>query len=832
MVQRFSSFCHRGFAVELHFMDSKNRLDHIVHCLVEYRKLWLLPAIVGVVLATVYAFFIKSETWTSRQTMIIRDDLLGQTFKPGSFLSEEAMKSAQETVLETARRPEVIRAALEKIGPSRNSLLGLGGVPSGWPSHSTIEDFRGSITFESANGGEFGKSEVIVLAAKTPDPERSVKFLTILMSEIDSKLSEIRASRFESMESELEATCESALSTRFALVERIKEMDASFGTNISTVQSMNESSGGNPSAFDNKLNQIRSDRRAAVSERESLKSFKAWLEKASKENSLELPTSRELLASQPALSELVTGLAKAKGELSEAEGQFQQRHPMVQKGREKVASMRRQIKDAIPATIDGLDGQIAVLQNRIAVLDDIMSDNADLLKEISSQRVPYAALARDLEKQTENYSEASARLAQVKSRKDASASTQLLTRIGDPWVGTRADGLGKRMLSLVGGLAGLIMGLGLVMIVAPPFVDPFENSASAATTLPEQRSPQTQNYSESDSPKPVSQEPQEVVQARDDVPVQPAPRQAPVVKVAPAVAAVAATAPVVAAVSSGTAPATPPAPPKPSPIPVVQIPAPATPAQASPAPEAVQAPLQIAVRKPDSVPATPEVVQWSPTPPSPRPSAPTLPSPTVEVVDISDTTLGEAEGLAATETEVPVESAIPDSMLPQQPALATPPPARMPRPASKTLAAIFANMPQPKTDASATPSDPDDANAPTESAETSQLIDSKIEALSEELKNTEAIPQSDSTSERVPSETIQLDGQSVLPQSAIPLQRRSSVVRPVDIAKADESVEDDPEPKPENIDSAFSQLEPPQPETPDSKSTLESGIQSIFRDED
>ena len=141
-------------------MDSRNRLDYIVHCLVEYRKWWILPAIMGLVLATIYAFFIQGETWTSRQTMIIRDDLLGESFKPGSFLSEEAMKSAQETVLETARRPEVIRQALETLGPETKSFLGFGGVIGQWPSDKMVEDYRDSVSFESANGGEFGKSEV------------------------------------------------------------------------------------------------------------------------------------------------------------------------------------------------------------------------------------------------------------------------------------------------------------------------------------------------------------------------------------------------------------------------------------------------------------------------------------------------------------------------------------------------------------------------------------------------------------------------------------------------------------------------------------------------
>ena len=192
-------------------MESNNRLQHIIDCLIEYRKLWLLPAIGGLLLATVYAFFVKGDTWTARQSMIIRDDLLGDNFKPGSFVSEEAMKSAHDRVLESARRPEVIHKVLQQLGPERSSLFGLGGAGSDWPSDDTVNTVRGSISFESANGGEYGKSELVVLAAKDANPQRAQKFISLLLDEVDDKLSEIQSDQFESMEAELRATCDLSL---------------------------------------------------------------------------------------------------------------------------------------------------------------------------------------------------------------------------------------------------------------------------------------------------------------------------------------------------------------------------------------------------------------------------------------------------------------------------------------------------------------------------------------------------------------------------------------------------------------------------------------------
>ena len=756
-------------------MDSKNRLEHITHCLVEYRKLWLIPAIAGLVLATVYAFFIKGETWTSRQTMIIRDDLLGETFKPGQFLNEEAMKSAQETVLETARRPEVIRKTLEKLGPSRKSLFGQKGA-SDWPSQQDIEDFRGAVSFESANGGEFGKSEVIVLAAKASSPERAIKFLSILTDQIDGTLAEVRASRLESMESELAATCASALKARGDLEDKIKSMDESFGTNISIVQSMNQQgSGGSPSAFDNKLNQIRADRRGALGQMASLNSFKGWLQKASQNPSTELAISRELLGSQPELSELSSELAKAKSELSVAESQYQEKHSSVRKGQAKVASLKRQIKELIPTLLDGIDNQISVLNDRVGVLDGMLAENAEMIKDISSKRVPYAALSREFEKQTENHSASSARLAQVRSRKIASASIQLLTRMGEPWVGTRADGMGPRTLSLIGGIGGLMFGFGLVMIVAPPFVDPdqSESGATQSTTGTAATVPAQQHVAEQVAP---TSQPEPVPETAN-------PPQEFAETLAPT-----------ADVSTPSAPVTPPAP---AVTPVQEAPSAHVPLLVSP--------LQMMPRFPqgEAGNASPDVSDRATLADSqpaaqsvPDEAAPTIEEPKVDAVPSPPVVVIEQQ------SEQPTD----------EPETAPPEPQPVgKRSVSKTLAAIFADMPQPRTDGVATPMESVDPIGHADFAETSQLIDDKINALSTELGNTFDVPEIDSN-DREQIETIQLDENGIVHNAPIPLQRRSSV-RPVDLARTEEAPEETPKENAgqisrENIDSAFSELNP------------------------
>ena len=141
------------------------------------------------------------------------------------------------------------------------------------------------------------------------------------------------------------------------------------------------------------------------------------------------------------------------------------------------------------------------------------------------------------------------------------------------------------------------------------------------------------------------------------------------------------------------------------------------------------------------------------------------------------------------------------------------------RPASRTLAAIFANMPQPRTDATTLLQDPGTTETLVDVARASEAIDSKIDALSAELRDSLAVPEPEAETDRR-SETIQLD--EVVSQSALPLQRRASV-RPVDLARVEESNVD--ELNRENIDSAFSQLDQAPPSNP--RQTPESEIDDL-----
>ena len=171
-------------------MQNSNRLNHIVLSLIDYWYLWVIPCLLGLCLSVIYALFLYSPTYTARQSLILRDDLMGDSFKPSRFESLDSMKSAQETILEIARKPEVIRNVMEQIEDDRSSFFGSGGV-----SDKDIEEMQGNIEFGAPNGAEFGRTEAVVLKVTTNTRDSAKNFTDLLLDEIDSKLSDVRRQR-------------------------------------------------------------------------------------------------------------------------------------------------------------------------------------------------------------------------------------------------------------------------------------------------------------------------------------------------------------------------------------------------------------------------------------------------------------------------------------------------------------------------------------------------------------------------------------------------------------------------------------------------------------
>ena len=440
-------------------MVTSNRLNHIVLSLVDYWKYWIIPAALGLLCGTFYAFFLHTPMYTARQSLIVRDDLMGDSFKPSQFESLDYQKNAQETILEIARKPEVIRNVLKQV--KHSSFFGSGEV-----SDHDVEDMQGNITFGAPNGAEFGRTEAVVLKV-TSDQRGKAKTLTqLLLDEIDKKLVEVRRLRLKSMEKELSMARDQAAKMMRQSSKKLQEIEKSFGAGITTIRGLNDpQGGGNP--FDLKVNQIQVEHRQAITALASAKEQKRLLLSASANGSLDLVTSSQLLELQPALRAMLESLNKAQEKLAVDEGRYKSLHPALKASREAVRFQKESIFNSLGNMIKGLDSQIAMAESQVSRLGNSIVKHERKLSEITEQRVPYAALAEELTNKSKAYHAVQAQLSKIQSYASSEEGVGLLTRIGEPQVGTRPNGLGTKALMLVGLLGGLIAGLGLVALVVP-----------------------------------------------------------------------------------------------------------------------------------------------------------------------------------------------------------------------------------------------------------------------------------------------------------------------------------------------------------------------------
>ncbi len=442
-------------------MQTSNRLNHIVLSLIDYWYLWVIPCLVGGGMAIFYSLFLHTPTYTARQSLIVRDDLLGDAFKPSRFESMDSLKSAQETILEIARKPEVIRNVMEQLGTPGSFLLGARGI-----GDRDIEEMQGNIEFGAPNGAEFGKTEAVVLKVTAKNREEAKTFTNLLLDEIDTKLSDVRRQRLKSMEKELALASDKSRKLLTDASRELQQIERGFGTEITTIRGLNDPQGGN--SFDLKLNQIRLEKRQAVALLASAREQKSLLESAESNGSLELVTSSQLLELQPALRGMMDSLNKARETLSVDEGRYKSLHPALKASREAVRHQKEMLFNSLGTAIAGLDSQIAMAERQVERLSQSILELEDRLLDLTEQRVPYHTLQEEVKNKSKVYSDVQAQLSQVQSYASSSESIALLTRVGQPQVGTKPNGLGKKALVMVGLAGGLLIGLGLVALAVPP----------------------------------------------------------------------------------------------------------------------------------------------------------------------------------------------------------------------------------------------------------------------------------------------------------------------------------------------------------------------------
>lgn len=456
-------------------LNSRNR--YLLSTLFDYRYYLIAPAVAGAFLALVFVFLFQSRSWTSRQRLMVRDDLLGQAFKPGQFSSFDTMKSRQETILDVARNPEVIRATLQQLGPVSKGWFSSG---EGYPDDDTIEQMQGQINLSAPNGAEFGTTEVVVLSVKAPSAQRSADLISKLLVEVEQQVESVRVSQLKSMESELIAARDNAKNSLQQSIDRLREMENILGPDSVAMATMTSSMPGDNS-IKSELLQILAEKRGFEAQLESLKASQKTLEESQSNPLLVVTSAASFFRDQVKLSELAKKFVNAQGSFAVAAGRYQPTHPMVQAAAEQLDELKNQIANEFSGLNISLDSRVVELEQQIARLDDQIDKNHLRLMNLNDKRGDHLAINSEIAKRTEMLNQFETNLENVQSYQQGAGKNVWITRMGEPQVAAQPDGLGKRSTVMAGGFLGLLFGAGLVVLLAPPYSSKPLDSLSEST---------------------------------------------------------------------------------------------------------------------------------------------------------------------------------------------------------------------------------------------------------------------------------------------------------------------------------------------------------------
>ena len=97
-------------------------MEHVRNVLVLFAPLWVGATLVFGMAGVCYALF-SNDVWSARQPVVVRDEATNSVDRMGRFSSSTELKAAQETLLEMTQNPEVVRNALQEIGPANGEDL-------------------------------------------------------------------------------------------------------------------------------------------------------------------------------------------------------------------------------------------------------------------------------------------------------------------------------------------------------------------------------------------------------------------------------------------------------------------------------------------------------------------------------------------------------------------------------------------------------------------------------------------------------------------------------------------------------------------------------------
>lgn len=434
-----------------------NLVRHLGKIMLQWSPLWLATTAVTTALGFAYVTFVKEEVWVASQAMIVRDEIGGTMNRQGRFDNKEALKAALDTILEVARNPQVVQQALMTQLPPGSPPL----------SEKDINSFiGGQLAVRSPKGSEFGTTEIFYVDVRHNDQQQAIELNKAICTSLEKRLQDIRMSRYDGIERELEYALEIAKEQRAIATEQLKKIESDVGDNLTDLRSLTDSpsAGGTAKMI---VDQLTSERRQVEVQNRQLQEDLRFLQNLEDDPARVLVAPSNVLNSQPGLKRLCEGLVDSQIQELQLTGRYTDEHPAVRAAKFSRQAIRQQLSTELRLARSTLETEINVSEQRVKLLDDQIKAAQKRISELADIRADYANILGEVRNRSTIIEQIEKDLAVAESNRRAAGQSSLVTRIDAPVLSDKPIGPGTKTILLAAMMAGLLSGIGLILLIAP-----------------------------------------------------------------------------------------------------------------------------------------------------------------------------------------------------------------------------------------------------------------------------------------------------------------------------------------------------------------------------
>lgn len=423
---------------------------------VKRRWKWLAASTAAFTMVSLAYALLKPDTYNARQPLIVRDEGYGHISKLGEFSSVDAMQTAQETILEVAKHPSVLRAALMDVGPPRKKR-------ADWPSPETVAGFAHAVRVSAPGGAQFGRTEMIYLTVKAESPERAVALASSISDHLIERMKRLRQQKYDSILEELQNTTDLARTELARTTNELKAFESALGSDLAELR-MSLNSGQGQSHLRVALTELDADLRRARAHQQAARNEITQLREGQKNPELLITLPNNALDSQPTLRRLKESLVEAQVTTAQLTGQLSHNHPRLQAAMAAEQKLKRQLISELQTAIKSREMELRNIQQKIVSLEKQRDEVDRDLAELSTQHTRYANLLAQLDQRNTFLKDAESDLASARASMLSSAQISLIQKVDQPIPSVHPLGPGKLVILLAGVFAGAMTGIGIIYI--------------------------------------------------------------------------------------------------------------------------------------------------------------------------------------------------------------------------------------------------------------------------------------------------------------------------------------------------------------------------------